>query len=262
MYLGFQDISIRYGRKEIISHVTLEFEKGKTTTIIGANGCGKTSLLKTISHAVRPCTGQVILEDKPLSTYTPKELAKKIAYLPQVHYSPADIDVRTLISYGRYPYQKFGRGLTREDTEIIDEVISLVGLERFENRLLDKLSGGERQRTWIAMTLCQQPEILIMDEPITYLDIGHQIDVLELVRDIGKKLNITIVMVLHDINLAARYSDCLYSILDRKVHASGTPQQMVTESMMEDIFSIDAQIFQDERNHCPFMIAEKRQLHT
>lgn len=258
MYLGFKDVSVNYGKKEIISHVTLEFEKGKTTTIIGSNGCGKTSLLKTISRAVRPAEGQVILEDREISSYKPKELAKKIAYLPQVHYSPSDIDIYTLISYGRYPYQKFGKGLTQTDADIINQTISLTGLEHLQHRTLEKLSGGERQRAWIAMTLCQQPEILILDEPITYLDIGHQVDILELIKEIGKKLNITIVMVLHDINLAARYSDRIYSINDKKVYACGTPQQVITHETMGDIFRINAQIYEDKRNSCPFMIAEKQ----
>ena len=260
MYLGFKDISVSYGKKEIINNVTLEFEKGKTTTIIGSNGCGKTSLLKTISRAVKPSSGQVILEDKPISSYKPKELAKKIAYLPQVHYSPSDIDIYTLISYGRYPYQKFGKGLTQDDAEIIKETIHLTGLEHLQHRTLERLSGGERQRAWIAMTLCQQPEILILDEPITYLDIGHQVDILELIKKISKQLDITIVMVLHDINLAARYSDRIYSINDKKIYAYGNPDEVITHEVMGDIFNINAQIYEDKRNRCPFMIAEKKNI--
>ena len=262
MYLGFSNVSIRYGKKEIIDRVNIEFAKGKTSTIIGSNGCGKTSLLKTISYAVKPYHGHVLLDGKPIRKYSPKQLAKRIAYLPQVHYSPSDIDIRTLVSYGRYPYQRFGKGLSKEDNEMIDQTIELTGLSAMENRVLDTLSGGERQRAWIAMTLCQQPEILILDEPITYLDIGHQVEIMELIKDIGQNLNITIVMVLHDINLASRYSDYLFAIKDKKIYAYGSPREIITPSTMGDVFRIDTQIYEDEKNRCPFMIVEKRKSDT
>lgn len=182
---------------------------------------GKSSLLKTISKAVTPRNGQIIYQDKKLSQYPPKILAQKIAYLAQVHTSPPDIDVRTLVSYGRYPHSKFGRGLTARDGEVIDKALSLTGLESLQNQILSTLSGGERQRAWIAMTICQEPEILVLDEPTTYLDISYQVEVLELVRKLNRELGITIIMVLHDLNLAARYSDRLYAIKDRRSARTG-----------------------------------------
>ena len=164
MYFGFKNITIKYGDNEVLKDVTIDFPKGKTSTIIGANGCGKSSLLKIVSRAVKPTTGEVIFCGKPLKSYNTKDLAKKIAYLPQIHTSPEDIDVKTLVSYGRFPYKKWGRGLTQEDIKIIDETIALTGLKSIEDRMLNNLSGGERQRAWIAMTICQQPEIIILDE--------------------------------------------------------------------------------------------------
>ena len=162
MYFGFRDVSIAYGKRTILEKVNLSFEKGKVSTIIGPNGCGKSSLLKTVSRVVKPVSGQVILADRPIKSYSPKELAKKIAYLPQIHNSPKDIDIRTLVSYGRYPYKRFGAGLTAEDRRIVDETLELAGLAGMGNRLLNHLSGGEKQRAWIAMTICQQPEILLL----------------------------------------------------------------------------------------------------
>lgn len=254
MYFGFKNISVGYGKKMVIQNLNLEFPKGKVVTIIGQNGCGKSSLLKTISKAVTPRSGQIIYQDKKLSQYPPKMLAQKIAYLAQVHTSPPDIDVRTLVSYGRYPHSKFGRGLTAQDGEVIDKALSLTGLEPLQNQILSTLSGGERQRAWIAMTICQEPEILVLDEPTTYLDISYQVEVLELVRKLNRELGITIIMVLHDLNLAARYSDQLYAIKDRGLHAQGDPGQVLTEENLLSIFQIEARVFQDEAHHCPFFI--------
>ncbi len=257
MYFGFQNISVAYGKQKILEDIHMDFEKGKITAIIGPNGCGKSSLLKTVSRAVTPIAGTAILEDKPLRSYAGKELAKRIAYLPQLRVSPRDIDVRTLVSYGRYPYRRFGGGLTGEDKRIIDEALSLTGLLPIAGRLLNGLSGGERQRAWIAMTICQQPEVLLLDEPTTYLDIGYQVEVLELIRELRERLRITIVLVLHDMNFTARYADFLYVLKDRRVYARGRPQQIITQEKMREVFSIGSQILQDERNGCPFIIPEK-----
>ena len=257
MYFGFQNISIAYGKRTILEDISMEFEKGKITTIIGPNGCGKSSLLKTVPRTVTPVKGSVLFEGKDLRSYAPKELAKKIAYLPQLHTSPADIDIRTLVSYGRYPYKRFGSGLTAEDRDIIDETLELTGLAHMGNRLLNNLSGGEKQRAWIAMTICQKPEILLLDEPITYLDIGYQIEVLELVRELCERLHITIVMVLHDMNFTARYSHRIYVLKDGHVFDYGHPDTIISHNTMKDVFHIESQIIRDGKNGCPFMIPEK-----
>lgn len=254
MYFGFQNISISYGKKDVIQNLTLDFPRGEVVTIIGQNGCGKSSLLKTVPKAVTPKGGFVVYDDHKLSQYPPKFIAQKIAYLAQVHPSPPDIDVRTLVSYGRYPYTKFGRGLTAVDGEVIDRVLQMTGLMTLQHQVLSTLSGGERQRAWIAMTICQEPEILILDEPTTYLDISYQVEVLELIRRLNREMGITIIMVLHDLNLAARYSDRLYAIKDGGLCASGRPAEVLTRQNLKEIFQIDAVVYQDEINHCPFFI--------
>lgn len=261
MYFGFQNISICYGKKSVIENLSLDFPKGKVITIIGQNGCGKSSLLKTASKAVKPNGGEIIFEGKPIKEFKPKELAKKIAYLPQVHTSPPDIDVRTLVSYGRYPHSRFGRRLTEDDTATIEQSLELTGLTRLAHRTLRTLSGGERQRAWIAMTICQNPEILILDEPTTYLDISYQVEVLELVRELNQKLGITIIMVLHDLNLAARYSDLLYAIKDCCLCAGGCPCEVLTQKNLQSIFNIEADVFEDKTNRCPFFIPIKTTFH-
>lgn len=257
MYFGFDNVSITYGKRQILEDITMDFEKGKITTIIGPNGCGKSSLLKTISRVVTPTAGTPVYEDKPIREYAPKELAKKIAYLPQVHMSPKDINIKTLVSYGRYPYKRFGSGITIEDRRIIDETLELTGLAHMGERMLNNLSGGEKQRAWIAMTICQQPEILLLDEPITYLDIGYQVEVLELIKELGERLKITIVMVLHDMNFTARYSNRIYVLKDRHVYDYGKPDAIIEHENMERVFSIDSQIIHDDKNNCPFIIPEK-----
>ncbi len=257
MYFGFQDITITFGKRTVLEHVTMEFERGKLTTIIGPNGCGKSSLLKTVSRTVVPTAGGVIFDDRPITSYAPKELARRIAYLPQVHMSPRDIDIRTLVSYGRYPYKKFGQGMTEEDRRIVEETLELTGLSHMGSRLLNKLSGGEKQRAWIAMTICQQPEVLLLDEPITYLDVGYQVEVLELIRELGERLKITIAMVLHDMNFTARYSDQVYIIKDGSVVDHGGPEQTINAKNMERVFRIGGQIIRDEKNHCPLLIPER-----
>lgn len=257
MYFGFENITITYDKKTVLKNLSMEVPKGKIVTLIGQNGCGKSSLLKIISKANRPKSGKVLFCDRELKSYKPKLLAQKIAYLAQVHCSPPDIDVRTLVSYGRYPYTRAGKGLSQKDREVIDNCIELTGLQHLQTNQLATLSGGERQRAWIAMTIAQEPEILILDEPTTYLDIGYQMEVLELVRDLNQKLDITILMVLHDLNLAARYSDYLYVIKDGSLYAQGTPQEILTENNLRNVFSIEAFIKNDDGHSCPYFIPHK-----
>lgn len=254
MYFGFDDVSIRYGRNTVLEHVTMDIPRGKVVTVIGKNGCGKSSLLKTVYRAVKPCSGQVVFEGKPLCEYGSRQISRRIAYLPQVHFSPPDINVRTLVSYGRYPHMRFGKGLSEQDRQIIDSTLEFTGLSDMAERSVCTLSGGERQRAWLAMSICQQPEILILDEPTTYLDISYQVEVLEVIRRLNEKRGTTILMVLHDINLAARFSDFMYALKGGGIHASGEPSHMVSARILSDVFEINARILDDTDNGCPFFI--------
>ena len=273
MYFGFQKIQLRYADHLVIDGLTAEFEKGRISTIIGQNGCGKSSLLKTVSRTVRPSGGEVIFKDRPLAKYPPKELARQIAYLPQTRVSLSDLDVRTLVSYGRYPHRRdrdrrdscrqdsngrdgrdLGQRRRERDSEVIDRILRRTGLESIQNREVRTLSGGEAQRAWLAMTLCQEPELLILDEPTSHLDIGYQVELLELIQNLNRELGITIVMVLHDLNLAARYSDWIYAIRDGRLYAKGTPREMMTARLLRDLFRVEAGIYEDDRNGCPYFI--------
>ena len=257
MYFGFENITITYNKKTVLRNFSMEVPKGRIVTLIGQNGCGKSSLLKTVSKAVKAREGRVIFCDKDIKDYKPKLLAQNIAYLAQVHSSPPDIDVSTLVSYGRYPYTGQGKGLTFHDRDVIENAIDMTGLSQLKERRLETLSGGERQRAWIAMTIAQEPKVLILDEPTTYLDIGYQMEILELVKNLNKELGITILMVLHDLNLAARYSDLLYIVKDSKLYAQGTPKEIINEDNLRDVFAIEASVKDDKRHSCPFFIPHK-----
>jgi len=257
MFFGFCGISVSYGKKIILDNVTLDVPRGKITTVIGRNGCGKSSLLKTVSRAVRPDCGHVELDGRPMGEYSYREFARRTAYLPQVQVSPPDIDVRTLVSFGRYPHRKTFGGLSSEDKSIIGETLKLTRLESLSDRTLATLSGGERQRAHIAMAVCQRPEVLILDEPSTFLDIGHQLEIMELVRMLCADLSMTVLTVLHDINTAARFSDNIAVLNDKKLIASGSPGQVLSESLINDVFSVHGRLVHDDVNNCPFFIPDK-----
>lgn len=244
MYFGFEDISISYGKKNILDNLTLDIPQGKIITIIGQNGCGKSSLLKLLTKSSIK-DGNIYLMDKNLKKYKSKEKAKIIAYLPQIHCSPDDINVETLVGYGRYPYLKTGKSLSKEDKLIVKDALEKAGISHLAEQVVTTLSGGEKQRAWIAMTICQQPDILVLDEPTTYLDVCYQIEVLELVKKLNEELNMTIVMVLHDLNLASKYSDLLYVIKEKKLYKKGTPNEIITKENLKEIFNLDVEIMHD-----------------
>ena len=256
MYFSFEHITAAYGKNVVLRDFSMEIPRGNIVTLIGANGCGKSTLLKTVTRAVTPTSGRILFDEKPLTAYSPKQLAQKIACLAQVHNAPPDLDVRTLVACGRYPYARFGRDARTSDRAIVERAIEMTGLQKLSSRQLSTLSGGEVQRAWIAMAVAQEPEILILDEPTTYLDIGYQMEILELVRRLQDACGMTILMVLHDLNLAARYSDMLCAMKDGALYASGTPREVLTADNLRALFGIRAQILEDAAHDCPYFVPD------
>ena len=229
-----------------LKSVSSEIEIGKITTIIGPNGCGKSTLLSVMSRNHAPSSGEVILDGKAISEYKPKELARKLAVVHQQNEAPADITVEKLISFGRMPYKNIFSPQTDEDREAIERALVCTNLQSKRDKPIYALSGGERQRVWIAMTLAQNTPMLFLDEPTTYLDIYYQIEILELVKELNEVYGLTIVMVLHDINQAIRYSDHIIVMKDGEIVTKGNPNDVITEEMVKAIYGVDVVVKQDE----------------
>ena len=229
-----------------LKSVSSEIEIGKVTTIIGPNGCGKSTLLGVMSRNHDPRSGEVILDGKAISQYKPKEFARKLAVVHQQNEAPADMTVEKLTSFGRMPHKNIFSSQTDEDREAIERALAYTNLLSKRDKEIHALSGGERQRVWIAMTLAQETPMLFLDEPTTYLDIYYQLEILELVKELNEVHGLTIVMVLHDINQAIRYSDHIIVMKDGEIVTKGKPDDVVTESMIKAIYGVDVVVKQDE----------------
>ncbi|WP_242318898.1 ABC transporter ATP-binding protein [Bacillus cereus group sp. BfR-BA-01349] len=229
-----------------LKSVSSEIEIGKITTIIGPNGCGKSTLLSVMSRNHAPSSGEVILDGKAISEYKPKEFARKLAVVHQQNEASADITVEKLISFGRMPYKNIFSPQTDEDREAIERALVCTNLQSKRDKPIYALSGGERQRVWIAMTLAQNTPMLFLDEPTTYLDIYYQLEILELVKELNEVHGLTIVMVLHDINQAIRYSDHIIVMKDGEIITKGNPNDVITEEMVKAIYGVDVIVKQDE----------------
>ncbi len=254
MLIRVENLHVNYGQKEVLKGVSLNVEKGQIVSIIGPNGSGKSTLLKTLSRCIKPMKGQVYIENQNIFKMPTKLVAKKMAILPQIKNIPTDITVRELVSYGRYPHLKFGQRLEKKDYETIDWAIERTRLEKFKDRHLMTLSGGEQQRAWLAMSLAQEPEILLLDEPTTFLDISYQLELLELVKELNETLRLTVVMVLHDLNQAARFSDNILVLKDGQIWEYNSPDIILNERLLRDVFRVKGHIYQDEINRCPYFI--------
>ena len=237
-----------------LSDLDVEIPDGKVTSIIGPNGCGKSTLLKALSRLLSVKNGKILLDGKNIHTQSTKEIAKKIAILPQSPDVADGLTAGELVSYGRFPHQKgFGR-LSTEDKEEIDWALKVTGTYDFKHRAINDLSGGQRQRVWIAMALAQKTDIIFLDEPTTYLDISHQLEILELVQELNREHGTTIVMVLHDINQAIRFSDHLIAMKGGDIVSSGETQEVLTKEILEKVFNIDAELSTDPRTGKPMLV--------
>ena len=250
-YLATENLDISYGEMKIVEDLNLKIPEGKMTIIIGPNGCGKSTTLKTLARILQPKKGTVYLDGKAIHKQSTKEIAKKMAILPQAPDAPSGLTVFELVTYGRFPHQSgFGR-ITAEDKKIIHWALTVTGTLPFKDRPVDALSGGQRQRVWIAMALAQQTDSILLDEPTTYLDLAHQLEVLELLKELNKKEDRTVVMVLHDLNHAARFADYMVAMCDGRIVCEGEPEKVMTTEILKKVFQIDAEIVQDPRTKRP-----------
>ena len=252
--ISTKNLNISYGNLDIVKDLNLDIPKGKITTIIGSNGCGKSTILKTIARIIQAKSGDIFVNNINIKEQSPKELAKVMAVLPQSPQAPSGLTVEELIAYGRFPHQKgFGK-MKKEDEDIVTWALKSTGIEEFRERPMEALSGGQRQRAWIAMALAQQTEILILDEPTTYLDLAHQLEILKLLEELNRKQGTTIVMVIHELNNAARFADHMIGVKKGKVVCQGTAHEVMTKENLKELFNIDAEIVEDPRNNKPVCI--------
>lgn len=246
-----EKLSIAYDKHLIVENLDLVIPTEKITSIIGPNGCGKSTILKTIGRILKKKSGMVYLDGEDIATIPTKMIAQKMAILPQSPTAPSGLTVQELVSYGRFPHQKgFGK-LNDEDKKIVDWAIQVTKLDEFKHREIDNLSGGQRQRVWIAMALAQQTDLILLDEPTTYLDMAHQLEILELLEELNQKENCTIVMVLHDLNLAARFSDYMVAVNAGQIKASGAPNDVMTTDVLRHVFQIEATIIEEPNSKRP-----------
>lgn len=250
-------LDIAYDEALIVKQLNMEIPHGKITSIIGPNGCGKSTVLKAVGRVLKPKQGMVYLNGEDIKKLTTREIAKKMAILPQTPTAPSGLTVSELVAYGRFPHQKgFGK-LTDQDKEIVAWAIHVTKLENYKYREVDTLSGGQRQRVWIAMALAQKSDQILLDEPTTYLDMSHQLEILELLYDLNRNQGCTIVMVLHDLNLAARFSDHIIAISKGNIIKSGSPLEVMTSSVLKEVFHIDAKIVEESETGRPVCITYK-----
>lgn len=243
--LAVESITLGYGDRTVVSGLDLTVAPGQVTAIVGANASGKSTLLRAMARLLPPRGGRVLLDGKDVHRMATKDVARTLGLLPQSPVAPEGIAVTDLVARGRHPHQgHLGRWTSADEVALI-EALAMTGTSDLADRPVDELSGGQRQRVWIAMALAQATDILLLDEPTTYLDISHQIDVLDLLRDLNRERGTTIVMVLHELNLAARYADCLITMVDGRLHAVGTPQEVLTVSAVRDVFGVDCHVLPD-----------------
>lgn len=250
-----KNLSVAYEDKLIIKNLDIAIPKGKITIIIGSNGCGKSTLLKTMGRLLNPKGGAVYLNGKDIKSFSTKDIAQKMAILPQSPQSPVGLTVGELVAYGRFPHQRgFGK-LNEKDKKVIAWALNVTKLSHLETAPIDSLSGGQRQRVWIAMALTQQTDLILLDEPTTYLDLTYQLEVLELLYKLNREQGCTIAMVLHDLNLAARFADYMVAIRDGKIVHHGTPEQVMTTEVLKKTFNINAKIVKEEQTGRPACVS-------
>ncbi len=252
--LRAEGLDVGYGDHVVVQGLDLDVLDGGVTTVIGPNGCGKSTLLRAMGRLLRPMAGQVVLDGRRIDRVPTREVATTLALLPQAPLAPEGLVVRDLVARGRHPRQSWLRQWSRDDEAVVDETLRWTSMPELADHPIDQLSGGQRQRAWIAMALAQDTDLLLLDEPTTYLDLSHQIEVLDLVQSLNRHRSRTVVMVLHDLNLAARYSDRLVAMHDGRIVAEGDPAEVLTPAMLRSTFRLDAQVIDDPVTERPLVV--------
>lgn len=247
-------LTLSYGETLIIDELDLSIPKGEITVFIGGNGCGKSTLLRSVARLLKPRSGSILLEGDAIANLSTKEVARKMAVLPQSPTAPEGLTVLQLVKQGRYPYQTWLKQWSADDENKVTAALKATGLEALKDRSVDSLSGGQRQRAWIAMTLAQDTDIILLDEPTTYLDLTHQIEILDLLFELNEKEKRTIVMVLHDLNLACRYAHHIVAIKDKKIFAQGKPEHVINCDLVKNVFGMDCEVTIDPLFGTPLCI--------
>ncbi|CAB4916342.1 unannotated protein [freshwater metagenome] len=247
-------ITVGYDKRIISEKLTVEIPDGKFTVIVGPNACGKSTLLRALSRLLKPTGGAVLLDGKSISSYPAKEVARRLGLLPQTFIAPDGISVADLVARGRYPHQKLIRQWSVADEAAVVEAMTATGVASLSARPVDELSGGQRQRVWVAMVLAQQTPLLLLDEPTTFLDIAHQIELLDLLATLNRDNGNTLVAVLHDLNHACRYADHIIAMKDGAVVTQGSPSHIVTAELVESVFGLPCRIIDDPESHTPLVI--------
>ncbi|ABW28342.1 ABC transporter ATP-binding protein [Acaryochloris marina] len=256
--LTTRKLTLAYEGKVVIESLDLAIPTGKITILVGPNGCGKSTLLKGLGRLLKPKQGVVYLESESIAKLSTKAIAKRLGLLPQSPSAPEGLTVRDLVAQGRYPHQGWLQQWSHEDEKQVDWALSMTQMQEFAHCALDNLSGGQRQRAWIAMALAQNTDILLLDEPTTYLDLAHQIEVLDLLHDLNEQQGKTIVMVLHDLNQACRFGDYLVAIKGGAVYDQGHPERVMTETMVQNVFGLESRIINDPVANTPLCIPISR----
>lgn len=251
-------VTLGYDDRVISTDLDVTIPDGSFTVIVGPNACGKSTLLRALSRLLKPSLGQVVLDGRAISSIPAKEVARRLGLLPQTSIAPEGITVADLVARGRYPHQKLLRQWSREDEAAVVEAMAATGVTELSGRLVDELSGGQRQRVWVAMVLAQETPILLLDEPTTFLDIAHQVELLELCTDLNRDRGNTLVAVLHDLNHACRYATHLIAMKDGAVVAEGAPGDVVTADLVEEVFGLPCRIIDDPVTGTPLVVPEAR----
>lgn len=243
--LQTKQLTLSYGGGPIIDSLDMAVPAGKITVLIGSNGCGKSTLLKSMARLLKPKSGAIVLDGKDITHTNTKQIARKLSILPQGPVAPQELTVFQLVKLGRYPHQNWFNQWSEEDERHVWDAIRLTQLEELAERPVESLSGGQRQRAWIAMTFAQDTDMILLDEPTTYLDLSHQVEVLDILYELNRSQQRTIVMVLHDLNLAARYADHMVAVANRTVLASGPPEAIMTSETIEQVFHMPCIVVKD-----------------